>query len=223
MSKITREEIEKRIDETERVLLEQLHLKENFSAEELSDFYVKFIPYLMHDRNNKMLGRTPETLKNNIDKYIEFCTNIGMCELDIITSIKNFPSIIHTFDDDFVDKFVIMSVAENETNNLRKEKLINNPRAFTIDIETIFARYSLMMKLNYPITWNNLVKATNVEFAKIFVKDKYDKPYKIFESIDDLSVDNLKRMFPLDFTIISALRSEEKNLFLFGDSGLGSK
>ena len=223
MNKFTNEEIIKRIDETEKVLLEGLNLKENLTPEELSEFYTKFIPYLMHNRDNKMLGRTTETIKKNVDNYIDFCLRVGLSEKDIIISIENFPSIIHTFDNEFVDKFVIMGVVENEMNTLRKEKLIRNPRAFTIDITTLFARYKLMKNLNYPITWSNLVKATNDEFASIFVKDKYDKPYKIYSNKDDISVEKLKLKYPLDYQEINELRKKDINAYLFEGVIYGSK
>lgn len=223
MSKITRKEIEKRIDETERVLLEQLHLKENLSVEELSNFYVKFIPYLMHDRNDKALGRTPKTLKENIDKYVEFCKNVGLTEKEIIISIGNFPSIIHTFDDEFVDKFVIMGAAENEENTLRKEKLITNPRAFTIDITTLYARYRYMQSVGYPINWSNLVKATNEEFSNIFVKNRYYKPYKRYDSLDEFTVEILKDMYPINYQVINDLRKLDINAYLFEGVMYGSK
>ena len=214
MSTITREEIEKRIEETEKILQDKLRI-DLLTTDQLSDFYANFITYLSHSSNKELLGRRPKELSENIDKYKEFCKRVGLTEIEIIESIKNFPSILHTFDDEFVDKFVILSVVENKENTLRKEKLIKNPRAYTIDIKTIFARYQLMQKLKYPITWSNLVKATNNEFASIFVKDKYDKPYKIFDNINEVSSDRLKEMFPLDYIVINDLRKSEKNKFLF--------
>lgn len=223
MNKISREQIVERMDETEKILLEGLHLKDNLNIEELNDFYVKFIPYLMHDRSDKFLGRTPKKLKENIDKYIEFCKNVGLSEKDIIISISNFPSIIHTFDDEFVDKFVIMGLAENSSNTLRKNKLINNPRVFTIDITTLFARYMFMMNIGYPINWSNLVKASNDEFSNIFIKSKYDKPYKKYNSKEEFNVDILKQMYPLDYQIINNLRKLDVNSYLFEGVSYGSK
>ena len=213
--KITKDEVVLRIDELEKVLLEGLDLKNNLSIEELEQFYSSIIPYLMHNRNKEMLGRTPETLKINIDKYIDFCKKVGLTERDIIMSISKFPSILHTFNEEFVDKYVIMGETENEDNTLRKDKLVNNPRAFSIDFETVYARYSLMTEYNYPVNWNNLVKNTNDEFASIFVKGKYEKSYKVFENKSLLSVENLRRLYPVDYSVINDLRKKDINSNLF--------
>lgn len=211
MSKTTHEIIMDRIVETEEILLKELNLKTNLNVEELCSFYEKFIPYLMHNRNNEMLGRTPETLKINIDKYVEFCKKIGLDEKEIIESIGNFPSIIHTFGDEFMDKYVLLSVIENEDNTFRKSKLVKNPRNFSSDINTIYARYMLMNKFNYPITWSNLVKATNNEFASIFVKNEYYKPYKKFESIDEVNL--YLGSFSVDYNFINELKKLDINSF----------
>lgn len=213
VSKFSKEEMMERIDETEKVLLEDLDLKENLSFEELNDFYVKFIPYLMHNRDKKVLGRTPEKLKENIDKYIIFCEKVGLTKKEIIQSIGNFPSIIHTFDDEFVDKYALMGIVENEDNSLRKDKLIRNPRSFSIDINTIYSRMRLMQELNYPINWSNLVKATNEEFASIFVIGKYYKSYKIFSSIDE--VNTVLNNYFIDYNIINDIRNLDINSNLF--------
>ena len=222
MSKIDQNDILKRIEETENVLLNDLHLKENLSALELCKFYEKFIPYLMHSGNNELTGRTPETLKKNINKYVVFCRKVGLTEREIIQSIEKFPSILHTFDDSFVDKYVLLSVIENEDNTLRKNKLINNPRHFSIDIKTIYARYMLMESFDYPMVWSNLVKATNNEFASIFVKNGYNKTYKVFESIDDVMY-TLKTKYPVDYSFLEELKKSDKNSFLFNGGGYAKK
>lgn len=80
----------------------------------------------------------------------------------------------------------------------------------------------LMKTLDYPIiNWSNMVHASEKEFAKIFVKKDggYNKPYKIFSSPDDLTRDNLLRMFPYDREFVSSLRSKEVNEKSNRDSG----
>lgn len=47
----------------------------------------------------------------------------------------------------------------------------------------------------------------------------YNKPYKIFSSTDDLTRDNLLRMFPYDREFVSSLRSKEINEKSNRDSG----
>ena len=56
----------------------------------------------------------------------------------------------------------------------------------------------LMAKLGYsPITWRNLIHDSQNDFAKKFVRTDtgYNKPYKIFNDVSELSRENLVKMF----------------------------
>ena len=122
MNKITTDELINRIDEIERMLFSKLNLKEYLTDDNLVDFYESFIPYIKHSRNEEVSGRRPETLEKYIDRFISFSNIIDLSNMEVIEILKKHPSILH--DEDFINKYIFLSVIENENNTLRKTKLI---------------------------------------------------------------------------------------------------
>lgn len=218
MNKITTDELINRIDEIERMLFSKLNLKEYLTDDNLVDFYESFIPYIKHSRNEEVSGRRPETLEKYIDRFISFSNIIDLSNMEVIEILKKHPSILH--DEDFINKYIFLSVIENENNTLRKTKLIEKPQDFRVSLETIYARYLLMKDLRYPdINWSNLVHESHYEFAKKFVKVKATKIYKVFDSLEDISEVKLKAMYPVDYSFIEELKNNELNNF----GGIGWK
>lgn len=206
MNALTKDETSRRVDELESILSTKLKLRENLNDEELIDFYLHIIPYLKHSKNDKMSGRPPKTINEDLDNFLEFAHYINLNEKEIIKVIKKFPAIMRMIDDKFYWKYILMGVLENEDNTLRKTMLIERTQDFQIELELLYARYSLMKKLNYQdITWSSLVKNSNNEFAKIFTKSKYAKPYKVFDSVDELDRDKLIMMFPIDYNYLKQI------------------
>ena len=221
MKQLSKEELEQRVLDIEKILFEKLNLKNNLSNDELAGFYMSIIPYLKHSRNETMTGRPPKTLEEDLDNFLEFAYSINLSELEIIECIKNFPAIIRMIDEDFYWKYVLMSVVENEDNTLRKTMLIARTRDFQIDLKLLFSRYYLMVSLNYPdITWNSLIKNSSKDFAKIFVKGTYAKPYKIYESVDELNSDKLRYMFPIDYDYLTKLAQLPINEEIYRGGGV---
>jgi len=221
MKQLSNEEITQRVVEIEQILCDKLNLKENLSEEEISFFYLNIIPYLKHSKNETMTGRPPKTIEEDLDNFIEFVKTIDLSELEIIETIKNFPAIIRMIDEDFYWKYVLMGVVENEDNTLRKTMLITRTRDFQIDLKLLFSRYCLMKKLNYSdITWNSLIKNSSKDFAKIFVKGKYSKPYKIYKTIDELSSDKLRYMFEVDYNFLTNLAQSPINEEIYRGEGV---
>lgn len=79
----------------------------------------------------------------------------------------------------------------------------------------IYARYMLMTRLGYsPITWRNLIHDSQNDFAKKFVRTDtgYNKPYKIFDDVSELSRENLVKMFPMDLETLDEILSVKKEV-----------
>ncbi|MBQ3021206.1 MAG: hypothetical protein IJD92_03175 [Bacilli bacterium] len=223
--KITDDEKIERIDEIERILIEILDLDNIFSVEEKSSFFEKIIPYLQHNRNKTLLGRKPETIERQIDNYINFCKSIGLKKIEIVKSIYNFPSIIHTFnEEDFLYKYILMSVVENEDNTIRKNMIVEKPEDFKISLNVLYARYCLMKDLKYPnITWRNLIHDSHNDFVSKFVKRGYDKAYKVYKSCDMLTKEVLENMYPVDYNFILELDNLDINNFGVSDEKRNNK
>lgn len=212
MNKITKEELSERIDEIESILFSKLNIKETLSDIELVDFYESFIPYFKHSRGEEILGRRPETLEKNIERFIDFSNKIGLTAKEVICILKKTPSIMH--DNDFINKYIFLSVIENEGNTLRKTKLIEKPQDFRVSLDTIYARYLLMKDLKYPdINWSNVVHESHYDFVKKFIKAKHVKKYKVFDSLEAISEDKLKLMYPVNYNFINELKESELNSF----------
>ena len=196
----------------EKVLIEELELNETLTIEEMASFFKDFIKYLQHNRSEEIKGRTPESLRNNIRDFKTFCFELGFTLKDIIFILRQSPSILNLSIETLRDKYALMGLVEDHSHHLRKTKLIMCPDDYRVGNELIYARYMLMESLSYSkITWSNLIHASESEFAKIFVKKDagYNKPYKIFSSMEALSRENLLNMFPYNKEFVAKLRSSE--------------
>lgn len=206
----------------EHVLFEELDLNNTLTIEGRLTFFKNFMKYLQHNRSEEIKGRTPESLRNNIRAFKDFCFELGFTLKDIILILKISPSILNISIESLRDKYALMGLIDDHSHYLRKTKLILCPDDYRVSNELIYARYMLMKTLDYPnINWSNMIHASEKEFAKIFVKKEggYNKPYKVFSSIEELTRENLLRMFPYDREFVSKLRSKEVNEKSDQDSG----
>ena len=206
----------------ENVLIEELSLKENLSSEAIVDFFKTFIKYLQHNRSEEIKGRTPESLRKNIQDFKNFCFELGFSIDEIIIIIRISPSILNISIENLRDKYALMGLVDNEGKKIRKHKLLICPDDYRVSNELIYARYMLMTTLSYPrINWSNMIHASEKEFAKIFVKNElgYNKPYKVFASMEELTREKLIAMFPYDKNFALRLRGSEQNEKDSNDSG----
>lgn len=134
---------------------------------------------------------------------------------EIYVILRRFPGILNISIDNLEQKYKLMALAEDETGTLRKRKLLLSPDDFKIGNDLIYARYMLMTKLGYrPITWRNLIHDSQNDFAKKFVRTDtgYNKPYKIFNDVSELSRENLVKMFPMDLETLDEILSVKKEV-----------
>lgn len=216
MSNMTKEQLIESMNEVENIFLSILNLKENLTDIELAEFYTSIIPYLNHGRKNELLDRSVETIKNRLNAFYNFANSVGLTDRDIINFLKEYPSVLNVAGSQkFIDKYVFLSVIENEDNTLRKRHMIIKPKDFRVSLETIYARYCLMKDLGYDkINWSMLVRKTHDSFIGRFVMNNgEDKPYKVFNSIEECTSDKLKEQYPVDYNFIEELRHNGLNDF----------
>lgn len=208
--KYSEEVYEEKKNSNKNVLIEELELDKYYSKEEIDSIFNKLKPYFEHNSNERTLGRDPETLRKNIREILFFYKTIGLNIDEIIDSIRSYPSIIHSGNKVF-QNYLLYSCLENEHNTERRDRLIKRAGDFIIDPKRTFARLRLMQDLNYEANWENLVKKNDLNFARIFVKSKHAKPYKIFKDVDRIMGENLKNMYPFDYNYLGYLMELDIN------------
>lgn len=203
------------IDELEEVLEEELHVLDHTTSEFYVEFLINFLIYLKHNRTAELGGRTPGTLRGNLRDFKDFAFSHGFSIEEVYVILRRFPGILNISLDNLEQKYRLMALVEDDTGTLRKRKLLLAPDDFMIGNDLIFARYMLMTKLGYqPITWRNLIHDSQNDFAKKFVKNdpRYNRPYKIFNNVSELSRDNLVRMFPMDLDKLEEILNKKKEV-----------
>ena len=161
-----------------------LHLDE----ETLQQFQSVLARYLQHMTDSETIGgRTMEYLQNQLHKYLHLFYCFGFDNDEMLYIFMRMPSILNVVDDCY-SKLLILALIEPEPNGkVRKAKILSNPNDLRISIHTLYSRYLMIEKTRYSkYNWNNLVHMSRSEFAKLFVKDKYVKPYQMFSSIDEV-------------------------------------
>lgn len=151
----------------------------------VSEFLASMIFYLDHGRSNDSLkGRTVDYLENKFDTLIKFYLVLGASKVDIVKVITNFPQILNIADVLYY-KYLLLGVIENEDNTVRKDKFVNKPKDLMISLTMMYSRYKLISYSGYnKFTWNSMVHSNDREFARIFTKGIYKKPYQVFDSIE---------------------------------------
>lgn len=213
---------EEKKNSNKQVIIEELELDKYYTEIEIESILNKLKPYFDHSRNERTLGRDPETLRKNIKEILYFYKTIGLTTDEIISSIRSYPSIIHS-GNKILQNYLLYSCLEDIHNTERKNRLIKRAGDFIIDPKRTYARLKLMETLNYPINWDNLVKKNDYDFAKIFVKSSYSKPHKIFKNPDEIMGDKLKNMYPFDYDYLGYLMELDINSCFQGVKTHGSK
>lgn len=172
-------------NELVQLFVDKFHIDELEEKEQLL-FLKNITAYLQHNRNSELKGRTIEFLEGKINKFVHMCEILGLSSRQMIDIVGVFPSLLNTIDD-FYYKYLILGVIENEDNTLRKSKLVNKPRDFAVGLKQVYARYKLVCETGYTeCSWNSLVHASKKEFARIFVRGTYKKPYQFFNSVESV-------------------------------------
>lgn len=150
------------------------------SQEVQTSFIAAVTRYLDHGRRDEINGRTISFVARQLDSLIYLLECIGYNKEEMVRIITNLPAILNTVDD-LYKKYLFLGILENEENSFRKDKLLNKTKDFIVGLPKMYARYRLIQESGYNvIRWNSLVHASDREFASIFIKGAYAKPYQLF-------------------------------------------
>lgn len=179
----------------EVVHLFEKHLHINRVDEDLKiRFLLSMNKYLEHGRNSGIIGgRTYDYLDKHLTELMLLLDALSLSYEEKIIVLSNMPTLLNT-SSDMITKYLLLGVLENEDNTFRKNKLINKTNDFRIGLKKLYGRYMLAVHARYPnINWNLLVHSTDVEFALRFCKNAYNKPYQIFNNVEEVLeyVDNV--------------------------------
>ena len=191
---------------------ETLKLNSYLDSAGQSLFWDSIKSYMQHCRNEQLGGRTYDYVSTKLNQLMTFFQTIDLSEKEIIMVIQEFPSILNSSVSDIYYKYLLLGVIDSNENLNRKDRLINNPKDFITGLSLVYARYCLMVDLNYPqITYSNLFHDSAFEFASKFVKKKYNKPYQIFNNIDELTSEKLIEKYPLDEQALLNMKTWPEN------------
>ncbi len=194
-----------------RVLISKLELGNYMNKEEFIDFCVKFTNNLIHNKNSSILRHSVEEFEIAVDNMINFFDNIGLSKKDIIEAFKNNYSFVDLFfDANFLDKYILLSVLENEENTVRKNILLNDSKRIKISLEEMYVRYVLTKLSNREMCYSNLAREAYTTFIKSLVRNTY---YKIDSRIlnNFKTLEQLCKIYPVDYDFIDKLKQEKIN------------
>ena len=163
-------------EDIKRILTEKLFLEQFLNEKEIEKFYAMIEHYLLN-------RSTTETFLKNIDATIQFFELVGVDYRGMLTSMMNWPAIIHANKDELLIKFMLLAdVVSFRTGELaRYNILINHPKDLMTGIETIYARLCYLqseqgkiMLRNEGITRRKVLKVTHSEFEEIYRIKKED-------------------------------------------------
>ena len=151
-------------EEAKKFLEEKLNLSEFLSKEAIDEFYSSMQRYLKKKRIYK------NSLSYRLDETIEFLEFLDLEYLDILTIIKNYPSVLHANKKDFLEKYLLLGVIKDPHTNegIRKDILVNHSKYLIIGFKTLYARYKYLVENGEPLTKYYLLKMTNKEFENTF-------------------------------------------------------
>lgn len=194
-------------------LEKKLFLKEFLTSNECIEFYEKISSYLAN--RSKV-----ETFYNNLDETISFLEKLGLDYRSIITSIYNWPAIIHSDKKALLDKvLLIRSIEGKGISNINSiDIIVNHPKDLMTGIDTIYARIQFFLSdaskdvtRKDAITRRKLFKITNSEFENSYFisKDQLISNYPYTEKIE-----NYIRSLEINKDIVDKFNKKDDNIKL---------
>ena len=189
------------------------YLREKFDLNSLSkimaqNFLDSMKKYMIHARYeetiNGMNRRNEETVKNHLENLSHLLSVLGFSSEEMVVLINNNSSLIH--DTQLYLKILFLGFLEpyDLDGKIRKGLLISKNNDLRCSLELMWARYQLMIIVEYPsISWSNVLHDSEREFAQKFVKGKYKKPYQLYNEITDLTSKKLMELYPINPEILN--------------------
>ena len=199
-------ETEEKIKNIRQILIEDLELVKFLDKEKFTTFCVNITNSLRYNRRLKLLSMNETQIRKMLQNLVNFFDNIGLTKLDLINALSNNIGLLEIVSKpDFIDKYVLLSVAENERNSARKNILINNSRCLKKSINEVYVRYKITKDCNRLVSLTNIIENGYYEFIKSFVRNTYynnfDKPFNEKKDLQDLVSE-----YPVDYEFISELK-----------------
>lgn len=202
---------EAKIKEIRALFMNKLSLSILLSQDEFVNFCIKLTSFLNYSRDTILLNLNKEDIEIGLDNAINFFNNIGLTKLDLINTFSNNFSLLDAIiDPDFLNKYVLLSLGENEKNDARINFLQRRPRIYRKSLEEMYARYKLLDITNREFTVHSMIESNYMAFIDRFVSRKY--LYSENQILSErMPLDKLISKFPVDYSLIQSLKNSELN------------
>lgn len=202
---------EDRIKEIRTIFINKLGLSKLLNQDEFMEFCIKLTSFLNYSRYSKILNLNDVEINKLLEKSINFFQNLGLTKLDLINTLSNGFSFLDTINEpDFLNKYILLSLAENDKNTVRIELLEKNSNVLKKSLKEIYARYKLLESTNREITKNALFGENYLNFISRFVSNSYiEFNNKVLS--ERIPLEKLINKFPVDYSIIQSLNNSELN------------
>lgn len=200
-----------KIKNIRKILINKIELTEYLNKEEFIEFCVNLTNSLKYNRNNSILKYSISEIELAIDNMINFFDNINLTKRDIIEAFKNNYSFINVFlDKNFIDKYILLSVVENENNTVRKHALIHHSKRFRITLEELYARYVMIKLKNRELSINSMLETNYNAFIDSYIRKTYfNYMNKLLNNYK--SLDQIVAIYPIDYEFIESLKNKDVN------------
>lgn len=202
---------EEKIKEIRALFMNKLSLSILLSQDEFVNFCIKLTSFLNYSRDTILLNLNKEDIEIGLDNAINFFNNIGLTKLDLINTFSNNFSLLDAIiDPNFLNKYVLLSLGENEKNDVRINFLQRRPRIYRKSLEGMYARYKLLDITNREFTVHSMIESNYMAFIDRFVSRKY--LYSENQILSErMPLDKLISKFPVDYSFIQSLKNNELN------------
>ena len=127
------------LENIENILEEKLKLSTHVSKRKKDEVSKNVYYYCLRKRVSD------NVLANGVDDTIRFLKSLNFEMTEIIATISNGPSILHSNKKDMFAKYLILAVLDSTPlKHTRKELLINYPKYYVIGIQTLYSRYKYL-------------------------------------------------------------------------------
>lgn len=202
---------ENRIKEIRAVFIKKLELAKLLNKDEFMDFCVKLTSYLRYSRDTKIINLNDEQINTLLNNSVNFFQNIGFTKIDLISILNNnFPLLDAINESDFLDKYRMLSLAENDENTNRVSLIRRKPRLLRKSLNEIYARYMILNQTGREVTINSIIECN----FNVFI-DRFIRKYYVYDESKILnrkiSLEDLIKMYPIDLSFVSKLKDNPLN------------
>ena len=214
-------ETEEKIKNIRKILIEDLELVKFLDKEKFTVFCVNITNSLRYNRRLKLLSMNETQIRKMLNNLINFFDNVGLTRLDLINALSNNIGLLEIVNSpDFIDKYILLSVAENDRNSARKKMLIDNSRCLKKSINEVYVRYKIIQDLisEYPVDYEFISELKKLDINKNVSLNKRVNSMTKEEKIK-YAIDNYYKFKNInDFSKYSGISSSSIQRYLKEDS-----